>query len=68
MMEMVQKKSTGFVVQISRLLQNAAFSFTSTADGTPVNITDSENVVYLRLKPLIVPDFLDVKKEILEEQ
>lgn len=57
MMEMVLKKSTGFAVQIS-----TEFWFTSAADGTPVTIIDSENVVALHPKPLTVSEFLAVKK------
>lgn len=67
MTEMVQKKSIGFAVQISRLLQNAGFGFTLAADGTSATVIDSENFVALRPKPLTVLEFLDVKKKIGKE-
>lgn len=68
MIEMLQKKSTGFAVQISKLLQDVAFSFTVISDGTFVTMVDAENVVALRPKPLSVLEFVAIKKKIGEEQ
>lgn len=43
--EMVQKKSsTCFVVQISKLIMDAGFNFTTKQDGTTTTMIDSENV------------------------
>lgn len=67
MSEMMQKKITGFTVQINVLLQNATFSLTAASDGTSVTIIDAENVMVLQPKPLSVPEFLAIKKEIGEE-
>lgn len=65
--EMLQKKSTSFAVQINKLLQDAAFSFTATSDGTSITMLDAENVVALRLKPYI-PEFIVINKEIGDEK
>lgn len=51
LLEMVQKKgSTGFAVQISKLLKDAGFPFTVDKDGSSVTMVDADNVVALRPK------------------
>lgn len=53
---------------INKLLQDVAFRFTATFDGTSVTMIDTENVVALRPKPLSGPDFIAIKKDIGNEQ
>lgn len=65
---MMQKQSTVFEVQISKMLQDVAFSFTAISDGTSVTMIVVENEVFLHQKPLSVPEFVVIKKEISEEQ
>lgn len=68
MAEMLQKESTDFEFQISKLLQDASFSFTATSDGTSITMIDAEIVVDLRPKPFFVLEFMAIKKQIYEEK
>lgn len=61
--KMVKKSSTGFVVQISKLLRDACFRFTGDMDGTSTTMLDAGYVVSLWPKPT-VPEFIAAKKKI----
>lgn len=54
-------------MQIIKLLQDDAFSFNTTSDGTFFTMIDAENVVTILPKLLSVPDFNSIKKEIGDE-
>lgn len=67
MKEMLQKKSTGFAVQISKMIKDVDFSFNTENDGSSVTMADANNVLDLRPKT-IVSELTAVKKEIGDQQ
>lgn len=65
---MLQKKSsTGFFVQISKILKDAGSIFTNEQDGTTTTMIDAENMIALRSKPFVL-GFIAANRDIGVQQ